>query len=102
MATTDTNDPRPASSSSSRPAESRPWARGVYMLILIVLFAVAETALFLIALLQFGWLIVYREPQGTLARFGASLGRWLDEVARYQSARSETRPFPWSDWPKAE
>ena len=100
MATTDTDAPRPAPSSGAE--ESRPWMRGVYMIIFLVLFAVAETVLTLVALLQFGWLIVYRQPQEALTRFGAALGRWLDEVARYQSARSEIRPFPWSDWPKGE
>jgi hypothetical protein len=80
----------------------RPWMRGVYMIVLAILFAIAETVLLAVAVIQFAWMIVYRDRQPALASFGAALGAWLREVARYQSAQTEQRPFPWADWPKPE
>ncbi len=78
----------------------RPWARGLFALIFIVLFAVAETLLTIVAVVQFGWMLFYRAPNARLRDFGVSLGAWMAQVARFQAAQSEDKPFPWADWPK--
>lgn len=91
---TSTETPR-----AERAAAPRDWARGLYALVFILLFAVAETLLTLLAVLQFGWLIVYRAPNPQLKAFGASLGAWMAQVARFQAADSEAKPFPWAPWP---
>ena len=96
MTSTDANAPTPAGGADKG---ARPWGRGLFMLIFVILFAVAETILTLIAIVQFGWLMVYREPQPALRRFGAALAEWLRQVGRYQSLDTEDRPFPWADWP---
>lgn len=77
----------------------RPWVRGLYMLIFVVFFAVAETVLALLALVQFGWMVAYREPQPTLKSFGAAMAKWLEQVVRFQTAATEDKPFPWAPWP---
>ena len=92
MSSTDTQAPTPAQG-------SRPWMRGVYMALFLLFFAVAETVLTLVAVVQFGWMLAYRAPQPDLRRFGVALGAWLAEVARFQSGETEEKPFPWGDWP---
>jgi hypothetical protein len=32
-----------------------------------------------------------------LADFGTDLGIWMAKAARYQSAASEVKPWPWTD-----
>lgn len=81
-------------------ATPRPWMRGLYMALFILFFAVAETVLVLVAVVQFGWLIAYRAPNPKITAFGASLSDWLRQVGRYQAAATEEKPFPWGDWPK--
>lgn len=76
--------------------------RGLIMLLFIVAFSIAQTLLGLIALLQFLWLLIGGEANARVARFGRSLGGWLEQVAAFQSCASERRPFPWSDWPSAD
>lgn len=75
------------------------WKRGLIMLIFAVGFTVAEALLGLIAVLQFLWLLIDGAPNPRLAHFGRALGRWLADVAEFQSCATERRPFPWSDWP---
>lgn len=82
-------------------AAPRPWARGLFSLAFIVMFAVAETLLTVLAVVQFLWLMLYRAPNAQLRGFGASLGAWMAQVARFQSAQTEDKPFPWGEWPKA-
>lgn len=77
-----------------------PWLRGLYMLIFVIFFGVAETLLGLLALVQFLWLVVTGAPNDALRRFGGALAIWLAEVARFQACASERKPFPWQPWPQ--
>lgn len=78
------------------------WMRGVFMLLFIIGFGVAQAILNLTALLQFGWLVFTGSPNRQLARFGASLAKWFAEAAQFLSVASEGKPFPWAPWPAAE
>ncbi len=77
------------------------WLRGFFMLAFAIFFALGQTLLNLIALVQFFWLLFAAERNETLSRFGTTLGLWLAEVARFQSCASDEKPFPWKDWPSA-
>lgn len=79
--------------------ESR-WMRLIPMVVLILCFAVAETALYLIALIQFIWALVNGEPNEQLADFGSSLSEWMAQNAKYLSFVTEEKPFPWGKWPE--
>lgn len=74
------------------------WLRGLWMLILVVLFGVAETLLFLSAVIQFFWMLVTGDRNRFITEFGDKLANWLAITARFQTARSEQKPFPWSEW----
>ncbi len=78
------------------------WTRGLFMLIFIVLFKIAETVLSLLAVIQFFWLLFNKEPNASLKKFGISLGNWMLEVVDFQSCASDEKPFPWKEWPSAE
>lgn len=74
--------------------------RGLWMLILAILFGIAETVLLIAAVLQFAWMLFAREKNTFLVEFGASLGKWLEKTARFQTGASEEKPFPWTKWEK--
>lgn len=96
-----TEDASPKTSSApAQAAPPRPWVRGVYMVIFWVTLRVADAVLTLLTIVQYGWLLAYREPQPTLRRFGDSLAQWMAQVVRFQTARTEDKPFPWADWPE--
>jgi hypothetical protein len=82
-----------------KPSASDVWMRGLFMLLFIAGFAIGQWLLNLLAIVQFVWLLIYREPNEFLARFGNSLSIWLAEVGRFQSCASDEKPFPWSPWP---
>ena len=48
---------------------------------------------------QFLSLFIAGKPNVFLTNFGRSLGLWLGETARFQSAATDERPFPWAAWP---
>jgi hypothetical protein len=86
--------------SQAQPIESRQvWVRGLFMLLFALALGIAQMALNFIAIVQFLWLLIQRERNEYLARFGASLSNWLAQVGRFQSGASDEKPFPWRPWP---
>ena len=81
------------------PSSRDVWMRGLFMLVLIIGFAVGQWLLNLLALVQFLWLLIARAPNEFLGRFGNSLAIWLAEVARFLTCATDDKPFPWRSWP---
>jgi len=74
------------------------WMRGLMMLILALMFALAETILGVIAVVQFLWMLFTKEKNPLLRDFGGDLGEWMAAVARFQSGATDDKPFPWAKW----
>jgi len=86
----------------ARTSSRQVWLRGLFMLLFVVGLGASQAILNLVALLQFGWLLFTGGANRQLAQFGKSLAKWMAEAARFQSAASEDKPFPWAPWPSAE
>jgi len=78
------------------------WIRGLYMLLFVLIYGVAELVVAAVAVAQFGWIIVAHERNHRLERFGMSLSRFVYQVVCYWTFTSEFKPFPFSEWPDAE
>jgi hypothetical protein len=73
-------------------------SRLIYMLIIAFMISVAQTVLGALTLIQYIILIINKgEPNGQLADFGTSLGIWIAKAARYQTAGSNVKPWPWTE-----
>lgn len=84
---------------SEVPASRRPvWVRGFYMLLMAILWHVAEVVLFAVAIIQF-ILALLGTPNERLTAFGRGLARYLQQAAAYLTFASDELPFPFSDWP---
>lgn len=75
------------------------WVRGFYMLLMIVVWQIAEAVLLGIAVIQFIFALL-GGPNERLTAFGGSLAQYLRQVAAYITYASDEMPFPFSDWPK--
>ena len=75
------------------------WMRGLFMLLFMVAFGFGVWVLNFIAIVQFIWLLVSREHNQVVARFGNSLCMWLADVGRYLTCTTDDKPFPWKLWP---
>jgi len=74
------------------------WLRGLWMLVLAMMFGLAQTILGVLAVVQFLWMLLAKEKNHLLVEFGDDLGKWMAHVARFQSGASEDKPFPWAPW----
>jgi len=82
-----------------RPTAQDVWLRGLLMLLFIIAFALGQWLLSLLAIVQFVWLLLAREPNNFIASFGNSLSTWLAEIGRFLTAATDDKPFPWRRWP---
>ena len=71
-----------------RPSARDICMRGLFMLLMLIAFWVAETLLILLALVQFFWLLFAREPNQSLARFGNPFQRGFGRSAGFSAARA--------------
>ena len=77
------------------------WMRGLIMIALGIFFAIAETLLVALAVVQFLWVVITKEKNQAISDFGASLSMWIARVVKFQTFTTEERPFPWAPWPKS-
>ena len=74
------------------------WMRLIFMLLIAFMISIAQTVLGVMTVIQFIVMVLSKgEPNERLADFGTSLGIWIAKAARYQTAASEVKPWPWTD-----
>ena len=72
--------------------------RLVYMVLIALMLSIAQTVLTALTVIQFIIMLVNnREPNARLAEFGTDLGVWIAKAARFQTAASEVKPWPWTE-----
>lgn len=85
---------RAARAESRRPV----WVRGFYMLLMLVIWHVAEAVLLGVAVIQFIFALT-GGPNERLTHFGKGLARYLQQIAAFVTFNSNELPFPFADWP---
>ena len=72
--------------------------RLVYMILIGIMLSFAGTVLGVLAVIQFVLMLINQgTPNERLAEVGTDLGIWMAKAARYQTAASEVKPWPWTD-----
>ncbi|RYH06711.1 DUF4389 domain-containing protein [Tropicimonas sp. IMCC6043] len=72
--------------------------RLVYMLLIYFMIGIANTILMLATLGQVVIMLINKQrPNERLADFGTDLGIWIAKAARYQTAASDVKPWPWTE-----
>jgi hypothetical protein len=80
---------------------ARPEGMGMRLLHLVLIgfmLSLAGTVLTALTVIQYVIQLVSRgRPNDRLAEFGTSLGIWMAKAARYQTAASQVKPWPWTE-----
>ncbi len=78
------------------------WLRFVLMLLFAVVYWLAQFAVGLTALIQFGFAALTGEHSAPLHRFAAGLSAYITEVIDFLMFQSEHRPFPFNEFPEKQ
>ena len=76
------------------------WIRALWMLLFALIFNLAELVIAAVVILQFGIRLFTGTTNRQLLDFGASLSRYAYQLILYLTYNTESRPFPFSDWPE--
>lgn len=74
------------------------FVRLIYMLLIAFMTSLAQTVLGVATVVQFVIMLVNnKQPNERLADFGTDLGIWIAKAARFQTAASNVKPWPWTE-----
>lgn len=72
--------------------------RLLYVVLISVMMSLASTVLTAVTVIQFIVMLASKgDPNTRLADFGTDLGIWMAKAARYMTAASDVKPWPWTD-----
>lgn len=72
--------------------------RLIFMILIAIMISFAQTVLGVVTVIQFVILVINnKQPNERLADFGTDLGIWIAKAARYQTAASNVKPWPWTE-----
>lgn len=76
------------------------WMRGLYMLLFLVFYTLAELVVGAVVVFQFLSRLITGEVNERLLQFGQQLSRYLYDTLRFFTFNSEEKPYPFSPWPQ--
>ncbi|ODC02893.1 hypothetical protein BFW38_04325 [Terasakiispira papahanaumokuakeensis] len=91
------NEPKP-----SLMKDEQFWLRLPFMLLFFLAYQITELVIFGVILIQLLYRMLMGERQMQLLRFGAQLSQYAYECFRYLTFNTETKPFPFAEWPLGE
>jgi|ERR687891_117038 hypothetical protein len=77
------------------------WVRGLFIILFALVYSVAEAVLWLMVMIQFGFKLLTGETNQRLLDFSQRLSTFIYQILLYITFNSESKPFPFSDWPPA-
>ncbi|NLY57940.1 MAG: DUF4389 domain-containing protein [Gammaproteobacteria bacterium] len=78
------------------------WLRLVYTLLFALAWQLVELLLAVILVLQIGFRLFTGKPHAEVAGLGNSLSQYAWQIGRYVSGASDTKPWPFIEWPAAD
>ena len=78
------------------------WLRLVFMLLFAVIFGATRLILVTVVAIQFLWVLFSGNRNKQLLSFANQLATFIYQIYRYLSFNTETRPFPFGDFPSDE
>jgi hypothetical protein len=78
------------------------WIRFAYMVLFTILLMAARLVISLVVLVQFVFVLVTGSDNENLRNLGQGLGRWVYQTVMFLTFNSESKPFPFDDWPEVD
>tara|TARA_B100000809_G_scaffold256093_1_gene295567 strand:+ start:175 stop:588 length:414 start_codon:yes stop_codon:yes gene_type:complete len=78
------------------------WIRLVFMVLFILVLEIAIPVMLLVVVVQFLFSLVTGNDNSSLRQFGSSLSKFIYQTLQFLTYNSESKSFPFADWPEAE
>jgi len=94
-----TSETEVGSGSTQRVVGDSIWLRGLFMLLFLLIYGVAEAVVVAVAVVQFGWCVLTEGRNLRLKGFAESLSEFIYQIVGFWTFTHDEKPFPFSDWP---
>lgn len=75
------------------------WTRGLYILLFVVIYNIAEIVVYAVVILQFLFTLFTGNRNLQLQSLGKNLSTFIYQVFMYITYNSDDRPYPFAPWP---
>lgn len=75
------------------------WTRGLYILLFIVIYSIAEIVLYGVVVLQFLFSLFSGSTNSQLLVLGKNLSTFIYQILTYLTYNSDDKPYPFGPWP---
>lgn len=80
--------------------ERKTWLRGLYMLLFLVFYSVAEVVIFVVVAFQFVLTLLTAQTNDRLVKLGQSLSTYQYQILTFLTFNTNQHPYPFGAWPK--
>lgn len=78
------------------------WQRLVFMLLFALMLHVVSIAMWVLVALQFIFTLLTGKDNRNLRNLGRSMTLFISQALDFLTFNTETKPFPFADWPSAD
>ncbi len=78
------------------------WGRALYMIFFAIAYSAAEFVVTFLVIFQFFAILFTRQANEPLLKLGNNISTYIQQILRFQTFNTETKPFPFSSWPEEE
>ncbi|WP_295418125.1 DUF4389 domain-containing protein [Sulfurovum sp.] len=78
------------------------WERVLYTILYLFIERFISLVLFVIAVAQFVYSFLTKEPNEQLLVFNSALAQYMRQIIAYVGFNTDEKPWPMGKWPKAE
>jgi len=75
------------------------WIRALFMVFFAIAYSLAKAVVVLLVLFQFVTILFTGQPNQNALKLGNTLSTYVYQILWFQTFNTESRPFPFSDWP---
>ena len=76
------------------------WLRGLYMLLFVLIYSLAEIVVAAVVIFQFVSKVITGGVNERLLAFGQHLSTYIYQTMRFFTYNSDEKPFPFGPWPQ--
>lgn len=80
--------------------ERKTWLRGLYMLLFLIFYSVAEVVIFAVVAFQFVLTLLTAKTNDRLVKLGQSLSTYQYQILTFLTFNTNQHPYPFGPWPQ--
>ena len=75
------------------------WLRTLFIIMFSIIYRVLDVVVLFLVLVQWGFSLTTGQVNPALGQFSEGLADYIAQIVRYVTGNTETKPFPFTDWP---